>query len=439
MSEICPRINLRRISAFIFFAFLFGISMVAAASDLISGAVENKTKNRPSAGAQVILLRLDQGMQEEARTTTDDLGAFTIRVQVPDKPHVVRVIHQGVNYDRQASGGDALDVEVFDAAPKVQGISGGIEIIRTGTNGNMLHVSDMIEIKNDSSPPVTQAGERTFDVYLPSAARIDSVMAATSGKIGLLIKASAVPGDPGHYTVNFPLRPGSTKFAFNYDVPYSGHATFRTRLAYPFRQLAVMIPPTMKFAGRSPSWQKLDTGNKDFQVAVANQLKAGTGPSFEISGAGAQPPLQARAQTPASSPASAPAPSQAAPAPVISATTPAGKAESRSATSAPAPTPSINEGWLLGSAAVLVIGVCGCLVWLNSRRSKAEPKTSASAGNAEHGQAPSASLLDALKEQLLEIETARVEGSISREEYDAAKRALEGTVKRAAAGLSRSS
>jgi hypothetical protein len=34
---------------------------------------------------------------------------------------------------------------------------------------------------------------------------------------------------------------------------------------------------------------------------------------------------------------------------------------------------------------------------------------------------------------MLELETGRIEGSISRQEYDAAKRALEGTVKRALA------
>jgi hypothetical protein len=414
-------------------AFLFCISIAAAASDLISGAVENRTKNRPAAGDQVILLRLDQGMQEEARTTTDDLGAFTIRVQAPDKPHVVRVMHQGVNYDRQASGGDALDIAVFDAAPKVQGITGGIEIIRTGTNGNMLHVSDMIEIKNDSSPPVTQASERTFHVYLPAPAKIDSVMAATSGKIGVLIKASPVPGDAGHYTVNFPLRPGSTKFAFNYDIPYNGHAAFRTRLAYSVQQLAVMIPPTMKFAARSPGLHMLDTGGKDFQVAVANQVKAGPGPSFEISGAGAQPQLQSRAQAQTSSPALAPVPGSTAPAPGNSAPPPAAKAEARSAAPSQVPTPSINEWWLLGAATALVMGVCGFLVWLNGRRSKPEAQTTASAPNSEQGQAPPASLLEALKEQMLEIETARLDGSISPEEYDAAKRALEGTVKRALA------
>jgi hypothetical protein len=39
----------------------------------------------------------------------------------------------------------------------VTAISGGIEIIRAGTQGNLLHVSDMVEIKNDSNPPMTRS------------------------------------------------------------------------------------------------------------------------------------------------------------------------------------------------------------------------------------------------------------------------------------------
>jgi hypothetical protein len=413
------------------FALLSCFSVTAAASDLISGAVENKSRNQAASGDPVILLRLDQGMQEEARTTTDELGAFTLKVQVPDKPHLVRILHQGVNYDRQASPGDSLTIEVFDAGPKVQAISGGIEIIRTGTNGNMLHVSDMMEIRNDSTPPITQASERTFDVYLPAAAKIDSVMAATSGKIGVLITASPVRGDPGHYTVNFPLRPGSTKFAFNYDIPYSGHAAFHTRLAYPMQQLAVMFPPTMKFASRSSAFQPLATGNKDYQVQAANLLKAGDGPSFEISGAGPVPRLQARTQPPGGSRAAAPAP--AFPAVNNPGPPPPAKSNARSAPPAVAPSPPVNEWWIVGAAAVLVLGACAFLIWRRSGRSAlgAETKPKASVTKADPAGTSSSSLLDALKEQMLELETGRLNGSISREEYDAAKRTLEGTVKRA--------
>jgi len=278
-------------------AALACFSTAALGANDISGSVHNESRGEPAAGDEVILLRLDKGMQEEARAKTDAKGAFTVDVQYPDKPYLVRVVHQGVSYDQRASDGDALLVHVFNAAPMVPGVTGTIEILRAGTKGNMLHVSDMVEIKNESSPPVTQAGEHTFEAYLPANAKIDSVLAAGPGKISTMISAAPVPGEPGHYTVNFPLRPGATKFAFNYDLPYRGHAAFQTRHAYPLQQFAVMIPRTMKFSSRSRGFERLATGNRDYQVRAATRVNAGKGPEFEVSGTGALPTVGDQAQS----------------------------------------------------------------------------------------------------------------------------------------------
>jgi hypothetical protein len=261
----------------------------------ITGTVRNQSRGEPAAGDEILLVLLDGGTQVETRAKTDSQGAFTLDAQHPDKPYMVRVFHQGVSYDQQASAGQALSIQVFDAAPEVPGITGTIEILRTGADGNFLHVSDMIEIKNASSPPLTQAGERTFDMYLPAVAKIDSVLAAGPGKIAAIIFAAPVPGEPGHYTVDFPLRPGATKFAFNYDLPYRGHAAFQTKHAYPLQQLAVMIPTALKFSSRSTAFELLATGNARYHVHAVNQVEAGAGPAFEVSGAASLPPVAGQA------------------------------------------------------------------------------------------------------------------------------------------------
>ena len=281
-------------------ALLVLFSTGATGANHVTGSVRNQSRGEPAAGDEVILIRLGNGMSEEARARTDAQGAFTLNVQRPDKPHLVRVFHQGVSYDQQVSAGQARSIEVFDTATQVQGITGGIEILRTGTNGDLLHVSDLVEIKNVSSPPLTQVGEHTFQVYLPASAKIDSVMAAGPEDMGMMISVTPVPGQPGHCAVNFPLRPGATKFAFNYDLPYHGHVAFQTKHAYPFEQLAVMIPLAMKFSSPSPAFQILATGNSRYQVHVVNQVKAGEGPEFEVSGSGALPPPghQAKTQSP---------------------------------------------------------------------------------------------------------------------------------------------
>jgi hypothetical protein len=338
-------------------ALLACCSTAALGANNITGSVRNLSRGEPAAGDRVILLRLDRGMQEEARATTDAQGVFTLTVQYPDKPYWVRVVHQGVSYDQQASAGDALSIQVFDAARRVRGVTGSIEILRTGTNGNLLHVSDLYDIRNESSPPLTQAGERTFEVYLPAKAKISSVLAAGPGKIGAMISAAPVPGEPGHYAVSFPLRPGATKFAFNYDLPYDGHAAFQTRHAYPLRQFAVMIPPTMKFSSRSPAFEILTTGNSRYQVRAANQLKAGEGPAFEVSGTGALPPLGDQAKSQARSHSPVP-PNPTLSAPGRAALPSLAGIDSRSKQTQPP-----SQSLVLDGVTSVLLAVCALLVW----------------------------------------------------------------------------
>jgi hypothetical protein len=371
----------------------------------------------------VILLGVGLGAHEEARAKTDSQGAFTLELRQPDKPHLVRVIHQGVNYDRQVSGTNAISIDIADAAAKVKAISGSIEIIRAGAQGNLLHVSDMVEIKNDSNPPMTEASERTFEVYLPIHAKIDSVLAAGPEDIGVTISPMPVQGEPGRYAVNFPLRPGSTKFAFNYDLPYDGHAIFRTKNMYSLQQLAVMIPPSMTFASRSAAFQMLPVGNSRYRVEAAEKVKAGEGPEFEISGVGALPPVQGQVH----SPPGAPAPSQAAPA--VSAQDNRNK-QAQSAKSLGAVSvvrssaPSSRVQWgVLSVAAIAVLATC---VVLASRRprSLANTPTEAVQGS-ERTEQTRASLVEALKDGLFQLETDRVQGSIPEDEYASARQALE--------------
>jgi hypothetical protein len=342
-------------------ALLACFSTVTRGASSITGSAHNQSRGQPAAGDRVILVRLDRGMQEEAHAKTDAQGEFTLPVQYPGKPYLVRVIHQGVAYERPASAGDNLSIQVFDAAPRVRGVTGSIEILRTGTNGNLLHVSDLYEIKNESSPPLTQANGRTFEVYLPANAKIDSVLAAGPEKIGVQISAAPVPGEPGHYTVSFPLRPGATKFAFNYDLTYDGHAVFQTRRQYPLQQLAVMIPPSMKFSSGSPAFDTLATGNGRYQVRAANQLKAGKGPGFELSGSGELPPLrdqdksQAQSLSPDISNPIASAQAHAALPSLASIDSPSKQ-----------PQPP-SQSLVLGGVTFVLLAVCALLVWRERR------------------------------------------------------------------------
>jgi hypothetical protein len=421
-------------------AILANWTAPALAADAIAGVVHNRTAGGPAAGDDVLLLSLDRGTPEEARTRTDAQGTFTLKGAHPDRSYLVRVIHQNVIYDQQASPGNALSVDVFDAAAKVQGLSGSIEVIRIGTVGDHLHVSDMIEIENGSKPPLTQAGERTFEVYLPAHAKLSSLLAADSKDIALMISAVPVPGEPGHYTVNFPLRPGATRFAFNYDLPYDGHVTFHPKSIYPLQQLAVMFPLAMTFTSpsRSHAFQILPVGNVGYRVEAVNQVNAGEGPEFEISGMGAFPSIQPQTQ----------AQTHVLPKPPDSALTasallPRGEARQNRGEIASVTMPvsvsstrsSPLQWWYLGAGATLMLGIFGLIV--RRQRRPAYAIAMAAQTTAEHAPQMQTLLMEALKQEIFQLEVDRLQGTITAGEYASAKQTLKGTIDLAVARAGR--
>src|SRR5580698_3114298 len=113
-----------------------------AFADSITGVVTNKTTNKPAVGDDVVLIRLQQGMQEAARTKTDAKGHFTL--DVPDSGlHLVRVTHDKATYFRPAPPGtQSVEIDVFNAAAKVKGVTGEADVMRlqTDADGKSLHV-----------------------------------------------------------------------------------------------------------------------------------------------------------------------------------------------------------------------------------------------------------------------------------------------------------
>ncbi len=178
----------------------------AAATMTITGTVHNLTKSRPSVSDDVILLRLANGMEEEARTKTDAQGGFTLTASVAGAQYVVRVMHQGVNYDYPVNSAATLEIRVFDAVRKIEGLSGSIGMVQLESEGKTLKVTEMYGITNASNPPVTQSGPRNFEVSLPAGATLDSIEAKRAEGVWTNTLPKAIPGQARGYAINFPIR-----------------------------------------------------------------------------------------------------------------------------------------------------------------------------------------------------------------------------------------
>src|SRR5580700_1179904 len=192
----------------------FALSLTAAAAFAaapITGIVTNKTTGKPSAGDEVTLLRLAQGMQESSYTKTDARAHFTLVVP-EDGMHIIRVTHDKTTYfHAMTPGSNTADIDVYDSAPAVDGVTNTVlEYHLEAANGE-LHAVEILQVLNKSTPARTQFGPDGFQFYLPPDAVITRTGAITDQ--GMPIQTPAVPvGDPGHYKFLFPIRPGETQF-----------------------------------------------------------------------------------------------------------------------------------------------------------------------------------------------------------------------------------
>lgn len=272
----------------------FSCALSACAADTVQGTVRNQTSGKAAAGDEVILLRLQNGMEEEAKTRVDAAGAFSLPLSAADVPHVVRLVHQGVNYDQTVSGKGPLSIAVFDSVPHIRDLQGSLGIAQVESDGETLKVTEMYSIANNSAPPVTQAGPRNFEISIAQKATLDSLMVKKGGGVWVNLVPVPIKGQKGRYAADFPIRPGDTLFKFVYHLPYSEPTRLQVKLPYPIRNFAVMHPPSMSFRPSSAAAFTSPGIAQGLRVeqAVGKPVVRDVA-AFEISGIGLAAPTQA--------------------------------------------------------------------------------------------------------------------------------------------------
>lgn len=430
-SSLLVRIGIeRQVDKIFVFAFgLIFLSICASASfaQTLTGTVTNATSNKPAAGDDVVLLSLSQGMQEAGRTKTDSQGKFSLKLDDASSPHLVRVIHQDVTYHRMAPPGtSSVEIEVYDVAKKVQGIAVTADVMRFSAQENTLQGIRLFAVNNTSSPPRTQMGDQNFEFYLPDGADVDQAMAMTAG--GQPINTSAVPQkEKNRYAFIFPLRPGETQFQIAFHMPYNGQASINPRALYGAQHFVVMLPKSMQFtAGQGTAFQSMnDPRQSDAVVEVASNTTVGQPLEFSVSGTGML--NEGSGDSQASSPGAT-----------------AGRDSRPGGGLGPpidAPDPLEKYRWyILGGFGVVL--TAGAIFILG--RSKSVPVPDFAPSDIELPETPrevkpkakpagdrSGLLLEALKEEIFQLEVEHKQGRISQQEYEKAKAALDQTLERA--------
>src|SRR5580658_7420721 len=269
---------------------------LAAPAQTLTGTVTNGTTNKPAAGDQVLLIDFTNGMNVVATTKADSAGKFSFQLTGAPAPHLIRAVHQGVTYHQMAPPGvNTADVNVYDVATKVTGLSVTADVMRFQADSGTMQGVRLFVVNNASSPAVTQMNDHNFEFYVPAGAKVEQVQARAPN--GQPIAAEAVPqAEKNRYAINFPLRPGETQFQVEFTLPYSGEIKIDPKLLYPAEHFVVVLPKTMQFkAANPPSFDAMnDPSQGDSQVEVAKETKVGQPLAFTLKGNGiiTEPPAE---------------------------------------------------------------------------------------------------------------------------------------------------
>ena len=412
-----------------------------AGAQTLTGTVKNSTTGKPAAGDDVILLSLRQGMEESARTKTDAKGNFTLKLDDAQSPHLVRAVHEGVTYHRMAPPGTtSVEVEVYDAGKKIDGISVVADIMRIQAAQGQIEIVREFGVQNASKPPRTQMDERNLEFYIPDGAQIIPDSATATTENGNPLKSAPVPeGEKNRYSFIFPLRPGLTRFEVAYQMPYTGSANLDPKSQYPLDHFVVMMPKAMEFtaAATAAGYKLINYPNEpEASVQVASNFRPGQNLAFKVSGEGTLTDPQeagggAQGET-ASAPPSGNRPGGGLGPPID------------------APDPLQKYRWpiLGGLGALLVFGAVFVAARQQSagRAGRGKPTTiEDSESDYEFAAAPASRLspsaptrrsstsmlLEGLKEELFQLEVEHKQGQISQQEYEKTKAALDQTLQHA--------
>lgn len=412
--------DFRRLFSVVLALLVLLTTAALASAETLTGAVTNATTGKPAAGDEVVLLNLSQGMNEAGRTKTDAKGRFSFKIEDSGGPHLVRVDHQGVNYFPAGGpippGSTSTEVQVYDSAKKLEGVSENVHLMRMQAQGGTLQVIELIALKNDSKPPRALISDRTWEIYLPEGAHIDGGVAQSPG--GMPVNTAPVPDDTrkGLYYYVFPIRPGETRFQVAYHLPYSGEMTLQPRALGKLQHFGVLLPKSMQFSASVPGmFSPVPDQDNQSTLQVATAVTPGKDLSFRIRGEGILPDDSAAGQQQAQAQPGGDMPGR-----------PGGGLGNPEGT----PDPLHQYRWAILGACAALLALGGFWVVARSQpttNAVAEPPQPAPAtGNGDV-------LLHALKEELFQLEMDRQQGRISEAEYATAKSALDQTLQRAIA------
>src|SRR5580704_10817589 len=259
----------------------------------VDGVVINSTTGKPQPNAVITLVQPSQaGVQARGSTKTDTEGKFRFDKELQG-PTLLQAMYAGVLYNKMIVPGtptSGLQVQVFDSTNKpVAKVSQHFIVLQPGASE--MAVSEGILYRSDSNLTYNDPTNGTLRFYLPPEAQ-GQVNVTINAPGGMPIQRPAQKTNLANvYKVDYPIKPGETRFDLNYTVPVTSPLIFSSKILHDEGTSDLVIPTgvtikgdNIELAGQEPKTQASIYRIKGAEYKVAVEGTGSLTPAAEASG-----------------------------------------------------------------------------------------------------------------------------------------------------------
>jgi len=273
-------------------------------------------------------------------------------------------------------------------------------------DASTLRVNELYKVLNPSRSGRTKApAQPRLEIYLPPGAVVAQAAARSDGTKA--VKVDLVPlAEKNRFAFGYPVEPGQTQFTVTYNLPYSGQFKIDPRITAPTAQLMVIAPDTMALVPESNSalLPANDPQLKNVIVYVASEVTPEANLAFAVQGSGSLGHSQKQEAPAATARGKPPEASRSGES--------TGVRDQSSSGAAPVK-------WIFLAVLLLFLAAGATYVYSVNQAAPSAPLA-----------ASPPSLLSDIKEEMFQLESDRLQGKLSPEEYEAAKAALDKTMQK---------
>ncbi len=257
--------------------FMLGLLCALPGLAAIEGVVTNLSTGQPQAGVEVTLQRLTTtGKEQAGAARTDAGGAFRFDAPAPGN-HLLQVVHQGVTYSHmmpQGAPAQGIRMEIYDVGRSGAQTKVSQHMILFEPTGSIVQVTETLAVLNSGKTTYNDPGSGTLRLFVPKEAGEDLIISAQTTQGMPLERPLEKTGQDSVYMVDYPIRPGETRFNLVYTVPRTEATAFASRILHS-GQLRVVAPSGVTLTSDALT----QIGQEPTMMASVYEVK---GPAFSL-------------------------------------------------------------------------------------------------------------------------------------------------------------